>query len=263
MANRAVQYAMVDAFTGEPFKGNPAAVCLLDDEAAADDDRWLQSVAAEFNVSQTAFLSRRDGGSSSFTPRFRLRWFSPATEVPLCGHGTLASAHLLFTAVLAKQHDVIEFVTESGVLTARKVPVASSRPRVTEEEQGKPFIELDFPTSDVLVDCSSSHELPSIFLKAAPVVGVHRAAITDDFIVELSSGEEVADVLPNLEQLKKCAGRGVIVTGQAPPGCGYDFFSRFFAPKKGVDEDPVCGSAHCALAPYWARKLGKQRLTAF
>ncbi|XP_037455622.1 uncharacterized isomerase BH0283-like isoform X1 [Triticum dicoccoides] len=236
MANRAVQYAMVDAFTGEPFKGNPAAVCLLDDEAAADDDRWLQSVAAEFNVSQTAFLSRRDGGSSSFTPRFRLRWFSPATEVPLCGHGTLASAHLLFTAVLAKQHDVIEFVTESGVLTARKVPVASSRPRVTEEEQGKPFIELDFPTSDVLVDCSSSHELPSIFLKAAPVVGVHRAAITDDFIVELSSGEEVADVLPNLEQLKKCAGRGVIVTGQAPPGCGYDFFSRFFAPKKGVDE---------------------------
>ena len=129
--------SQVDAFATEPFKGNPAAVCLLDDEAAADDDRWLQSVAAEFNVSQTAFLSRRDGGSSSFTPRFRLRWFRPATEVPLCAHGTLASAHFLFTAVLAKQQDVIEFVTESGVLTARKVPVASSRPRVTEEEQGK------------------------------------------------------------------------------------------------------------------------------
>uniref|UniRef100_A0A452Y093 Phenazine biosynthesis-like domain-containing protein n=2 Tax=Aegilops tauschii subsp. strangulata TaxID=200361 RepID=A0A452Y093_AEGTS len=169
----------VDAFTGEPFKGNPAAACLLD-----DDDRWLQSVAAEFNVSQTAFLFRRDGGSSSSsTPRFRLRWFSPRTEVPLCGHGTLASAHFLFTAVLAKQQDVIEFVTESGILTAWKVPGASSRPRVTEEEQAKPFIELDFPTSDVLVDCSSTHELPSIFLKAAPIVGVHRGATTDDFIV--------------------------------------------------------------------------------
>ena len=263
MVKRAVQYAMVDAFTGEPFKGNPAAVCLLEDDDA--DDRWLQSIAAEFNVSQTAFLSRCDASSNSSTPRFRLRWFSPAVEVALCGHGTLASAHFLFTAVLAEQHDVVEFVTQSGILTARKVPAASSLPRVTKAEEGKPFIELDFPTGDVFVDCSSTHEheLPSIFQKAAPVVSVHRAAFTDDFIVELSSGEEVVEVVPNMEQLKKCAGRGVIVTGQAPPRSGYDFFSRFFSPKWGIDEDPVCGSAHCAVAPYWARKLGKQKLTAF
>ncbi|XP_044366359.1 uncharacterized isomerase BH0283-like [Triticum aestivum] len=266
MVKRAVQYAMVDAFTGEPFKGNPAAVCLLEDDDAVDD-RWLQSIATEFNVSQTAFLSRSNAGSNSSTPRFRLRWFSPAVEVALCGHGTLASAHFLFTAVLAEQNDVVEFVTQSGILTARKVPAASSLPRVTEAEEGKPFIELDFPTGDVFVDCSSTHEhdLPSIFQKAAPVVSVHRRLHSDRgfFQVELSSGEEVVDVVPNMEQLKKCAGRGVIVTGQAPPRSGYDFFSRFFSPKWGIDEDPVCGSAHCAVAPYWARKLGKQKLTAF
>ncbi|XBI76263.1 hypothetical protein VPH35_069522 [Triticum aestivum] len=237
MVKRAVQYAMVDAFTGEPFKGNPAAVCLLEDDDAVDD-RWLQSIATEFNVSQTAFLSRSNAGSNSSTPRFRLRWFSPAVEVALCGHGTLASAHFLFTAVLAEQNDVVEFVTQSGILTARKVPAASSLPRVTEAEEGKPFIELDFPTGDVFVDCSSTHEhdLPSIFQKAAPVVSVHRRLHCGTFIRR---------------------------RGQAPPRSGYDFFSRFFSPKWGIDEDPVCGSAHCAVAPYWARKLGKQKLTAF
>ncbi|KQK07530.1 uncharacterized protein LOC100828893 [Brachypodium distachyon] len=268
MAKRATQYVVVDAFAGEAFKGNPAAVCLLEDEDVhGADERWLQSVAAEFNAPMTAFLSRTLNASSAAPapPRFHIRWFSPATEVALCGHATLASAHFLFTAVLvpAPEEDMMaEFVTKSGMtLAAKKVPAP------VPEKKTKAFIELDFPICEVLVDCTASagHELPSsLFLNdGLKVASVHRTSITDDFIVELSSGKEVVHVLPNVEQMKKCAGRAVIVTGQAPPGSAFDFVSRVFGPKLGVDEDLVCGSAHCALAPYWAGKLGKQKLTAF
>ncbi|XBI26869.1 hypothetical protein VPH35_051479 [Triticum aestivum] len=179
-------------------------------------------------------------------------------QVALCGHATLATAHFLFTSVLAERHGVVEFVTKSGVLTAKKVPAPEA------EKQGKLFIELDFPMSDY-VRCDPAGELPSIpeTLNGAPVVSVHKSVTTNDFIVELSSGKEVADVLPNIEEIRKCAGRGVIVTAPAPAGSGYDFFTRFFCPKFGIDEDPVCGSAHCVLAPYWGGKLGKQKLIAF
>ncbi|XP_047056208.1 uncharacterized isomerase BH0283-like [Lolium rigidum] len=260
MAKKSIQYVVVDAFTAEPFKGNPAAVCLLEDDASAPtgDARWMQSVAVEFNLSQTAFLSRDSScPADAATPRFHLRWFTSVTEVALCGHATLASAHFLFTSVLA-EHGVVEFATKSGILTAKKVPAPET------EEQGKLFIELDFPSSD-FVCCGSADELPSIpdTLNGASVVSVHKSVATTDFIVELSSGKEVADVLPNIEEIKKCAGRGVIITGPAPAGSGYDFFTRFFCPKWGIDEDPVCGSAHCVLAPYWAKKLGKQKLVAF
>ncbi|KAF0900355.1 hypothetical protein E2562_031102, partial [Oryza meyeriana var. granulata] len=243
----------VDAFAAEPFKGNPAAVLLLEEDA---DERWMQSVATEFNVSQTAFLVREP--SAAAAPRFRLRWFTPVTEVALCGHATLASAHVLFTILLGKQHGTVEFVTKSGIQTAKKVPapeaVASS---------AKLFIELDFPTID-LAECSSA-EMPSIpeTLNGARVVNVYKSSTVGDLIVEISSAKEVVDIVPDIHEIKRCAGRGVIVTAPGPAGSGYDFFSRFFCPKFAIDEDPVCGSAHCVLAPFWAAKLGKQKLTAF
>lgn len=180
MAKKSIQYVVVDAFTAEPFKGNPAAVCLLEDDASAPtgDARWMQSVAVEFNLSQTAFLSRDSScPADAATPRFHLRWFTSVTEVALCGHATLASAHFLFTSVLA-EHGVIEFATKSGILTAKKVPAPET------EEQGKLFIELDFPSSD-FVGCGSADELPSIpdTLNGASVVSVHKSVATTDFIV--------------------------------------------------------------------------------
>uniref|UniRef100_A0ACD5VP13 Uncharacterized protein n=1 Tax=Avena sativa TaxID=4498 RepID=A0ACD5VP13_AVESA len=261
MGKKAIRYAVVDAFATEPFKGNPAAVCLLGDEnaAAAADERWMQSVATEFNLSETAFLVRDTSRPAGAAPRFHLRWFTPVTEVELCGHATLASAHFLFTTVLA-EGGMIEFTTKSGILTAKKVPALGST-GVPGEEQGKLFIELDFPMIDFL-DC---HELPSIpkTLNGASMVSVHRSAADGDLIVELSSAKEVADILPNIDEIKKLSSGGLMLTGPAPAGSGYDFFTRLFCPKFGMDEDPVTGSIHCVLGPYWGRKLGKQKLTAF
>lgn len=273
MVKNAIQYAVVDAFAAEPFKGNPAAVCLLEgeDAAAAADERWMQSVAAEFNLSETAFLIRDPSSSAAAAdaaPRFRLRWFTPVAEVNLCGHATLASAHFLFTTVLAKQQHaaaaMVEFVTRSGILTAKKVPA----PPPPANDGGVPgeeklFIELDFPMIDLVeYDSAETLSIPET-LNGARVVSVWKSSTAGDLIVELSSGKEVADIIPNINEIKKCDGRGVIVTGPAPAGSDYDFFSRFFCPKFGIDEDPVCGSAHCVLAPYWGGKLGKQKLTAF
>ncbi|KAL5205586.1 hypothetical protein ABZP36_033795 [Zizania latifolia] len=223
----------------------------------------MHFVATEFNLPVTAFLVH-DLSSASIAaapapaPRFLLRWFTPVTEVDLCGHATLASAHFLFTTVLTKQHVTIEFVTKSGILTAKKVPA----PENTGVSGERLFIELDFPVSD-LVECDSA-EMPSIreTLNGAQVVTVWKST-AGDLMVELSSGKEVDNILPNIDEIKKCAGRGVLITGPAPAGSGYDFFSRFFCPKFGVDEDQVCGSAHCVLAPYWGGKLGKQKLTAY
>uniref|UniRef100_A0A0E0C0F5 Peroxiredoxin-2F, mitochondrial n=1 Tax=Oryza meridionalis TaxID=40149 RepID=A0A0E0C0F5_9ORYZ len=188
--------------------------------------------------------------------------------VNLCGHATLASAHFLFTTVLAKQQHagaaMVEFVTRSGILTAKKVPAPAppaSDGGVPGEE--KLFIELDFPMIDLVeYDSAKTLSIPET-LNGAQVVSVWKSSTAGDLIVELSSGKEVADIIPNINEIKKCDGRGVIVTGPAPAGSDYDFFSRFFCPKFGIDEDPVCGSAHCVLAPYWGGKLGKQKLTAF
>lgn len=189
-------------------------------------------------------------------------------QVDLCGHATLASAHFLFTTVLAKQQHaaaaMVEFVTRSGILTAKKVPA----PPPPANDGGVPgeeklFIELDFPMIDLVeYDSAETLSIPET-LNGARVVSVWKSSTAGDLIVELSSGKEVADIIPNINEIKKCDGRGVIVTGPAPAGSDYDFFSRFFCPKFGIDEDPVCGSAHCVLAPYWGGKLGKQKLTAF
>ncbi|VAH60027.1 unnamed protein product [Triticum turgidum subsp. durum] len=201
MCKKAIRYAVVDAFATEPFKGNPAAVCLLDDDNAADE-RWMQSVATEFNLSETAFLVRDLSRPASAAPLFHLRWFTPVTEVDLCGHATLASAHFLFTAVLP-EHGMIEFMTKSGILTAKKVPA----PGGAGEAHGKLFIELNFPMIDFL-DCNEMPSIPET-LNGAPVVSVHKSAADGDLI------------------------------------------------------DPVTGSIHCVLGPFWGRKLGKQKLTAF
>nr|CAD1829456.1 unnamed protein product [Ananas comosus var. bracteatus] len=247
MARQAVRYAVIDAFADTPFKGNPAAVCLLDGEDAEGgvDDQWMLR----------RFCRQ---------PRFHLRWFTPVAEVKLCGHGTLAAAHFLLTSGLV-ECDVIEFITESGLLTAKKAHGLQHQGAPNISFNGtveKYSIELDFPVVPVVG--YESAEFPSIpeTLNGVSIINVLKTT-ADDLIVELASGKEVADLQPNFAELEKCAGRGVIFTGLAPAGSGFDFFTRFFCPKDGVNEDPVCGSAHCALAPYWSKKLGKQSLVAY
>ncbi|KAJ3686955.1 hypothetical protein LUZ61_016119 [Rhynchospora tenuis] len=222
----------------------------------------MQSVAKEFNVSDTAFLSPAISAAgtngqdeSNSTPRFNVRWFTPGAEVPLCGHATLATAHFLFSSDLAK-HDTIEFVSKSGLLVARKI----IRPTLKDETF---TVELDFPV-DPVVEFDAS-EVPSIplTLNGVPIVNVMKTTACGDLIVELPSGKDVAKLQPNFEEIKECSGRGIIVTGPAPDGCGFDFYTRFFCPKVGINEDPVCGSIHCALVPYWSEKLKKKRLTSF
>ncbi|CAH2042947.1 unnamed protein product [Thlaspi arvense] len=263
MGKKLVKYAVVDAFTGSPFKGNPAAVCFLEDER---DDRWLQAVAAEFNLSETCYLSRISDSesNSATTPRFRLRWFTPVAEVDLCGHATLAAAHFLFTFGWVNAN-AIEFLTLSGVLTAKRVPDAEeSTPLGLEsgEAQDGFTFELDFPV--VPVTEFDSVQVPSVSeaLSGASVVDIKKTTAGDLFVV-LPSGKDVADLQPQFDEIEKCPGSAILVTGVAPPGSGFDFYSRYFAPKFGIKEDPVTGSAHCALAAYWSKKLGKCDFVAY
>ncbi|XP_010542873.1 PREDICTED: uncharacterized protein LOC104815945 [Tarenaya hassleriana] len=249
MAKRPIKYSVVDAFTESAFKGNPAAVCFLDDEDERDK-AWLQSVAAEFNISETCFLSPIAG---SGVPRFRLRWFTPVTEVDLCGHATLASAHTLFSNGLVDS-DIVEFATISGILTAKRVPDALEFNGGEAKESF--FIELDFPLIQTCEDNSSDVSMLSKALNGATIVDVKRSA-SDRLIVELPSWESVMELQPRMDEIVKCPALGIIVTAAAPTGSAYDFCSRFFAPQLGIDEDPVCGSAHCALTHYWSLKLNK------
>ncbi|XP_063946233.1 uncharacterized protein LOC108213169 isoform X4 [Daucus carota subsp. sativus] len=230
MTKKQVKYCVVDAFTESAFKGNPAAVCLLEEEK---DEKWLQLVATEFNLSETCFLTRIDLDSPN--PRFHLTWFTPVAEVKLCGHATLAASHFIFSSGLVKVN-VIEFMTLSGVLTARSV----SMPEVSVLSQLKSdgfCTELDFPV------------VPLVEYTSAEVV--------------LSAGKTVAELQPMFEKIQKLPCRGMTVTALAPSESGFDIYSRFFCPKYGIKEDPVTGSAHCALAPYWCQKLGKSDLVAY
>ncbi|KAF3950621.1 hypothetical protein CMV_023649 [Castanea mollissima] len=264
MAKLPVKYYVVDAFTDTAFKGNPAAVCLLEEER---DEKWLQAVAAEFNFSETCYLTRLSGSDSldSSNPRFRLRWFTPVAEVELCGHATLAAAHALFSSGLVNSN-IIEFVTLSGILTAKKFQEAKAS-NISDiqnvESQDCFLIELDFPT--IPTTDFNSEEVSSISnaLNGASVIDIKKTATSDDLFVVLPSGESVVEIQPEFDAIRKCPGSGIIVTGAAPSGSGFDFYSRFFLPKLGVNEDPVTGSAHCALAPYWSKKLGKCDLVAY
>ena len=227
-----IEIYQVDAFTDKPFAGNPAAVCLLKDAAEAD---WMQSVAAEMNLSETAFLVPQVDG-------FDLRWFTPAVEVDLCGHATLASAHVLWeTGKLAAGAEA-RFYTRSGLLTA----VLADN-----------WITLNFPAK-----AETPAETPAGLAEALGVEPVYVGRNAFDYIVEVGSETAVRTLTPDHAILRTFSVRGVIVTARAETE-GLDFVSRFFAPGSGIDEDPVTGSAHCCLGPYWAGKLGKTEFTAY
>jgi PhzF family phenazine biosynthesis protein len=223
----------VDAFTTQAFRGNPAAVCLLDGER---DAQWMQDVAAEMNLSETAFLLPRDSG-------FSLRWFTPATEVALCGHATLASAHALWEEKILAPTGIARFHTKSGLLTA--------------ERKGD-RIELDFPATPEQRSDAPADLLESLGVSNPVYVGRNKF----DYLVEVASEEIVRNLNPDHAQLRKIEVRGVIVTSRATE-TDADFVSRFFAPGSGIDEDPVTGSAHCCLTPYWSARLGKDEMTAY
>ncbi|HYK83320.1 MAG TPA: PhzF family phenazine biosynthesis protein [Gemmatimonadales bacterium] len=224
----------VDAFASRPFAGNPAAVCLL---AAPQDARWMQDVAREMNLSETAFLHPQDDG-------YGLRWFTPATEVALCGHATLASAHVLWEEGYLPAGEPARFHTASGLLTA---------------ERHGAWIELDFPA----VRAAAAPAPPGL-LEALGVPGGPRWVGRNqfDYLVEVESETAVRDLKPDFSHLERVEARGIMVTSRAATS-EYDFVSRFFAPRAGVREDPVTGSAHCALTPFWSERLKKTELTAY
>ena len=223
----------VDAFTDQPFAGNPAAVCLL---AGPARDDWMQRVAGEMNLSETAFLYPQSDG-------FNLRWFTPTVEVDLCGHATLASAHVLREGGRVGPDDVVRFHTRSGLLTAR---------------YDGDWIELDFPA-----DPARPIDPPPGLLEALGVGSPRYVGRSGtDILVEVESEAALRAVTPDLRRLREIAARGVIVTAR-PASSACDFVSRFFAPAVGIDEDPVTGSAHCCLGPYWADRLGRDDLVGF
>ncbi len=222
----------VDAFTAKPFAGNPAAVCLLEKEGEAD---WMQSVAAEMNLSETAFLVPQKDG-------FGLRWFTPKTEVDLCGHASLASAHVLWETDRLATDEVARFDTRSGRLTAK---------------QDEDWIELDFP-----VTRAEPVEPPSGLSDMIGSVPKFVGRSRFDLLIELADAAELHELEPDFVGLSHLPVRGFIVTAR-PDMPEYDFLSRFFAPAAGINEDPVTGSAHCALAPYWAEQLGKNEMIAY
>ncbi|SFI70384.1 PhzF family phenazine biosynthesis protein [Planctomicrobium piriforme] len=223
----------VDAFTDRPFSGNPAAVCWLD-EPVPDD--WMQAVAAEMNLSETAFV--RPKGD-----QLGLRWFTPTVEVDLCGHATLATAHALWSNNLVSQERPLEFQTRSGVLTCKR--------------DGE-LIELDFPALPSTGAIADTTILSALGLKQCAHFGRTRF----DSLVVVDSPDIVRSLSPDFARLRAVNTRGVIVTALSDDP-KFDFISRFFAPAVGVDEDPVCGSAHCCLAPYWGGVLGKSSLMAY
>jgi PhzF family phenazine biosynthesis protein len=232
-----IRISQVDSFTDRRFAGNPAAVCVLADRA---EDRWMQDVAAEMNLSETAF-ARRLGTSL----RFSLRWFTPKAEVDLCGHATLATAHVLWEEEHLPAGEPALFETRSGLLTARRGPSG---------------IELDFPSTPLgeqVTDVRELDELRSAL--GAPIRYAGRNRF--DLLVELESEDQVRGLSPDIRRLERFPVRGVIVTGRSQ-SAEFDFVSRFFAPRVGIDEDPVCGSAHCCLGPYWAEKLDRTSMTA-
>lgn len=226
----ALSITQVDAFTDKPFAGNPAAVCLLPEEREAS---WMQAVALEMNLPETAFLVRQPDG-------FQLRWFTPAVEVDLCGHATLASAHALWEEGHLRPGEQARFHTRSGLLTA---------------DQIGDWIELDFPAKP-----EQQAAPPDGLAEALGATPKYVGRNAFDYIVELDSEQTVRTLTPNLARLGKLPVRGVIVTSRA---ADYDFVSRFFAPASGINEDPVTGSAHCCLGPFWRSRLNKTEFVAY
>ena len=228
----------VDAFTSTPFSGNPAAVCVL---TAPRKETWMANVAREMNLSETAFLVPDivDHGA------FQLRWFTPTVEIALCGHATLASAHVLWEEGRLAPHVSARFHTKSGLLTCTRIGT---------------WIEMDFPATFV-----EPAEPPAQLAEALGAEFKFVGRSKFDYLLELDGEETVRALSPNQHLLRQLPVRGIIVTSLANPANTqhYDFVSRFFAPGSGVDEDPVTGTAHCALAPYWSSRIGKHEMIGF
>ena len=222
----------VDAFADQAFSGNPACVCLMDKQ---QDDQWFQNVAAEMNLSETAFVWNDDG-------KFLIRWFTPVTEVDLCGHATLASAHTLWeTGTLASDCEAV-FESRSGRLSAVR-----AGDQISMNFPSRPPVATDLP-----VGLAEGLGIKPLF------VGTDKT----DYMVEVESEEVIRGLTPDFGVLKSVSARGIIVTAKCESG-EYDFISRFFGPAAGIDEDPVTGSAHTILTPYWAEKLGRTKMSAF
>ncbi len=228
-----IQIFHVDSFTVKPFAGNPAAVCVLD---RPREDAWLQAVAAEMNLSETAFLLPKGNG-------YNLRWFTPTTEVDLCGHGTLASAHILYEFGFFEQDETIEFFTRSGKLKSSF-------------DNG--FIELDMPRHD-----PQKIETPTSLIEALGVQPLGSAVYNQETILaEFENEEMIRNFTPDFKQIAALDFPEIVITARSS-NPKYDIVTRFFAPKLGINEDPVTGSVHCMLGPYWAEKLGKNKLLSY
>ncbi|GLV60954.1 phenazine biosynthesis protein [Dictyobacter sp. S3.2.2.5] len=228
-----LRFFHVDAFTHTPFSGNAAVVCILD---GPREDRWLQQVASEMNQAATAFLYPENDG-------YRLRWFSASVELELCGHGTLASSHTLWELGYLSPEAEGRFHTRGGFLTARR--------------RGE-WIELNFPAKP-----EQEAELLPAMTSGLGVTPRYVGKSQLDYLVELESEEVVRGLQPDFAQLATLPARGVIVTAAASGNQGYDFVSRFFCPSVGINEDPVTGSAHCVLSPFWSKRLGRGQLTGY
>ncbi|ALS28515.1 oxidoreductase [Paenibacillus sp. 32O-W] len=224
---------IIDAFTAEPFKGNPAAVCFT--EKPLDDER-MQLIAAEMNLSETAFLVPAGD-------HYSLRWFMPKAEVELCGHATLAAAHFLWETGQLDGKEAARFSTLSGMLTAVR--------------DGKGIM-LDFPSEPVTPD-----KAPDELIEALGLIPRFTGRNRMDYLIEVESERAVRELKPDSALLSALTARGVVVTARADAGTGYDFVSRAFYPALGVPEDPVTGSAHCALTPYWSKRLRRTEMTAY
>ncbi len=223
----------VDAFTNEPFKGNPAGVCLLEKFPPTD---LMQKIAAEINLSETVFVVAKTNG------HYDVRWFTPTIEVELCGHATLAAAHILWNE-LNVEGKTLYFDSHSGVLMA---------------EQTEEGITLNFPAY-----LSDPMAIPDGLAESLGVAPVCVSKAHDDCLVELHTIEEVINLQPDIAGLNQIDCRGIIITADGDSDSSYDFVSRFFAPRVGISEDAVTGSAHCKLAPYWAERLGRNELIAY
>jgi PhzF family phenazine biosynthesis protein len=228
----------VDAFSSEPFHGNPAAVCMLSHEP---DTSWMQSVAAEMNLSETAFVVPRGN-------RFGLRWFTPTTEARLCGHATLASAHVLWEIGVLAENEVARFDTLSGPLEARC------------SAEG---IVIDLPAIRMVEAELSGGAADALGIRPRTARRTAEPEHHDlDYLVEVATEDELRAARPDFAGLKRALKAGVIVTARSSTSA-YDFVSRYFAPLWGIDEDPVTGAAHCCLAPYWSERLGKNEMMGF
>ncbi len=222
---------IVDAFTDKPYSGNPAGVCILDTELP---DELLVKIAREINHSETAFILKQKN-------TYSLRWFTPKTEVNLCGHATLATAHVLYELGLHEVDKVIDFDTKSGILKAR----------IFNE-----MIELDFP--QLFVEKCESNE---IIEKAFDIKPIYIGKNDKRYLIEIDNIEKLKQIKPDFQLLQKSDRGGFMITSKSHDK--FDFYSRFFAPGVGINEDPVTGSAHCYLAPYWSKKLNKTKMLAF